>query len=120
MNTRYMHLSHVDASAAVKLVIDEPGSSNLRSYFSDRGGFFITGLCLAEALGVFKRRRLSQDISSDQYFSYAYLLLTYVKQNRIHIDDIQLSDLEIFLKAEEIARQYNVDLSDALQLVSVK
>jgi predicted nucleic acid-binding protein len=79
----------------------------------------MASLCMAEALGVFKRKMLRSELSRDRYFASCYLLLNYVG-NRIHIDDLEISDQAIFLKASALARQYGVDLSDALQLVSVK
>jgi predicted nucleic acid-binding protein len=115
-----MHMSHLDASAAVKLDLRERGSDHLQSYFSGRAGFHITSLCLAEALGVLKRKMLHGDIPEDQYFASCYFLLAYVRDNRIHIDDVQIASLDIFSKAEKIARRYRLDLSDSLQLVSVK
>jgi predicted nucleic acid-binding protein len=116
----YIHMSHLDASAAVKLVLRERGSEHLQSYFSGRVGFHITSLCLAEALGVLKRKMLRAEILEDQYFESCYFLLAYVRDSRLHIDDIQIASLDVFSKAEKLARQHQLDLSDSLQLVSVK
>jgi len=113
--------SYLDASAAVKLVLDEPGSSNVNKYFAQRV-CEITALCLAEALGVLKRKWLKGQLSQDQYLGRCYILLAYMRglPKRIHLDEIDLSSLDTFSEAEKFARQYNLDLSDALQLVSVK
>jgi predicted nucleic acid-binding protein len=116
----YMHMSQLDASAAVKLVLSERGSDHLKAYFSNRGGFHITSLCLAEALGVLKRKMLRGEIPEDHYFAKCYFLLAYVQDSRIHIDDIELSSFDTYFKAEELARRHQLDLSDSLQLVSVK
>ena len=120
MSIQYVSQTHLDASAAIKLVLDEPGSDHVRKYFTDRGGFYITGLCLAEALGVLKRKKLRGGLSGHQYFGKCYLLLAYLREHRINLDDIQISSVETFLKAEDIARRHNLDLSDSLQIVSVK
>jgi predicted nucleic acid-binding protein len=118
---RYIKVSHLDASAAVKLVLQERGSEQLRSCFANRASFYITSVCLAEALGVFKRKGLRDEISEKQYLTTCYLLLGYLRSPpRIHVDEIELSSLDIFAKAEEIARRHQLDLSDSLQLVSVK
>jgi predicted nucleic acid-binding protein len=118
---RYIKASHLDASAAVKLVLQERGSEHLSSYFAKRAGFYITSVCLAEALGVFKRKRLRDEISEKQYLATCYLLLGYLRSPpRIRMDEIELSSLDTFAKAEEIARRHKLDLSDSLQLVSVK
>jgi len=120
MSVSYINASHLDASAAVKLVVSERGSDYLAEYFADGAGFFITSLCLAEALGVLKRKMLQCELSQDQYFDRCYFLLAYIRDNRIQVDDVQISSFETFEKAEEIARRYKLDLSDSLQLVSVK
>jgi uncharacterized protein len=117
---RYIKASHLDASAAVKLVLQERGSEQLRSYFAN-ASFYITSVCLAEALGVFKRKRLRDEISEKQYLTTCYLLLGYLRNPpRIRVDEIELSSVDTFTKAEEIARRHKLDLSDSLQLVSVK
>src|SRR5262245_38181782 len=118
MSVDYFNASHLDASAAVKLVWEEPGSDHLRKYFSDRGGFHITNLCLAESLGVLKRKWLKGELSAEQYYGCCSLLLAYLRSPpRIHLGEIHLST---FSKAEEVSRRHKLDLSDSLQLVSVK
>jgi predicted nucleic acid-binding protein len=118
---RYIKASHLDASAAVKLVLQERGSEELRSYLANRAGFYSTSLCLAEAFGVFRRKRLRGELSEKQYLPTCYLLLGYLRSPpRIRVDEIELSSLDTFAKAEEIARRHKLDLSDSLQLVSVK
>ena len=82
MSFRYIKASHLDASAAVKLVLQERGSEHLSSYFAKRAGFCITSVCLAEALGVFKRKRLRDEISEKQYLATCYLCSGV--QNRPH------------------------------------
>ena len=120
-SVRYIKASHLDASAAVKLILQERGSQYIRSYFKDRSGFFITGFCLAEALGVLKRKWCRGELSQEQYFERCYVLLAYLrKPSRIRVDEIELSSLDTFAKAEEIARRHKLDLSDSLQLASVK
>jgi len=42
------------------------------------------------------------------------------KPKSIHIDELDIDSLETFLFAEESAKLYRLDLSDALQLVTVK
>ena len=116
----YLKVSYLDASAAVKLVLKEPGSGNMKQYFAGRGGFYITTLCLAEALGVLKRKWLKGDLTQHQYFGCCYLLLNYLGSSRIHLDDTDLGSWDTFSKAEEIARRHTLDLSDSLQLVTVK
>ena len=120
-----LKINYLDASAAVRLVLNEPGSDDLRKYFDaeDSGSFHIMSLCLAEALGVLKRKwHPEQTISMKDYFDKCYLLLALVrgKPKLIHLDDTYLSDLNVFTATEKIAKRYALDLSDALQLVTIK
>jgi predicted nucleic acid-binding protein len=116
----YFKASYLDASAAVKLVISERGSKHLHAYFADHS-FFITGFCLFEALGVLKRKMLNEEISRKQYFAACYMLIAYLRTNRIRIDDEpSLNSIETFIHAEKFAKDYDLDLSDALQLLGVK
>ena len=117
--TTYLHMSYFDASAAVKLVVPERGSDAVLSYL-DYGGLHITAICLSEALGVLKRRMLRGDLSEDDYFHRCYALVAFLRAGHIHIEDFQITDFDVFSRAEELARRYHLDLSDSLQLVTVK
>jgi predicted nucleic acid-binding protein len=104
-------------------VSSELGSDHLEAYFAGRSGFYITSFCFFEALSVLKRKMLSKvledRISRKQYFDRCWLLLHYLRR-RIHIDDPDISSLETLGLAEKLAKQYDLDLSDALQLITVK
>ena len=119
MSVEYFNANYLDAGAAVKLVLEERGSDNLKTYFNNRAGL-ITNLCLAEALGVLKRKMLKGQLSEKHYLDSCYHLLTYVRANRIQIEDIPISSLDVFAKVEDIVRRHKLDFSDSLQLVSVK
>jgi predicted nucleic acid-binding protein len=110
----------LDASAAGKLVLKEHGADRLLKHFNPTGSFFIASLCLFEALGVLKRMMLKKEIVRDHYFRCCFLLLTYVNRKRLRIDEPEISSYETFRKAEKLARQYSLDLSDALQPVGLK
>jgi predicted nucleic acid-binding protein len=100
-------VSYLDACAAVKLVIPERGSDHLNTYFADHS-FSITSFCLFEALGVLKRKK---EISRKPY----------LQGKRIRIDDEpKIGSIETFMLARKFAEDYGLDLSDALQLLSVK
>jgi predicted nucleic acid-binding protein len=122
VNITRLTAHYLDASAAVKLVISERGSEHLRAYFNTHSGFHITSFCLFEALGVLKYKMRKGKISRKEYFDKCWLLLAYLrgKPKSIHIDGLDIDSLETFLFAEESAKLYRLDLSDALQLVTVK
>jgi predicted nucleic acid-binding protein len=123
---RWFNVSYLDASAAVKLVVQEPGSENLHEYFhppdGPRGGFRITTLCFAEALGVLKRKWQRSQLSDDQYRGKCYMLVTHCSRpgGRIILEDTGLEDRQKFMESTKIAKRHNLDLSDALQLLTVK
>ena len=115
----------LDACAAVKLVIKEPGSehasANFLNRFNPAGRYFITSFCLFEALGVLKRKMLNDEIAFDQYLYLCWLLLNYVDTHRLEIhDEPKISSFDTFMRAKPLAERYSLDLSDALQLVSLK
>jgi predicted nucleic acid-binding protein len=117
VNFRYFKVSYLDACAAVKLVIPELGSDQLNAYFADHS-FSITSFCLFEALGVLKRKK---EISRNQYFRACYLLIAYLEWQRIRIDDEpKIDSVKTFMRALKLAEKHGLDLSDALQLLSVK
>jgi predicted nucleic acid-binding protein len=117
----------LDASAAVKLVDMEPGSENLRPYFLAQRHFYITAYCYTEALGVLKRKFLRNQLTWDRYKGECFMLSSYVgtttSSRRIQIDTIEVGELEIFMKAEELANRHadlKLDLLDSIQLVTIK
>jgi predicted nucleic acid-binding protein len=122
VSINYIKAHYLDASAAVKLVIEELGSDHLRGYFEKHSGFYITSFCLFEALNVLKRKMRAKDFTFEQYLDKCWLLLAYLrgKPKCIHIDDPGIDGLETFQRAEELAKRHRLDLSDALQLLTVK
>lgn len=107
-----------DASAAVKRYIDEKGFEKLSSYGRDI--IYMTNICVMETLNVFKLKWKRGEISQDQYFEISYEFCSELGSQRIQVQDLNLSDFEVFYKAEEIAKKYHLDLSDALQIYSLK
>ena len=116
----YRYITYFDASAAVKLIVPEPGSDNVRAHFNEHARFYMTSLCFAEALGVLKRKMLRNQLTREAYFDACFELMVYLDRGRIHLDDTPGGGLEIFLKAEAIAKKHKLDLSDAFQIISVK
>jgi predicted nucleic acid-binding protein len=50
-------INYLDASAIVKLLIEEAQSKILKEYFSRNSNFYTTSFCFIEALGVLKRKK---------------------------------------------------------------
>jgi predicted nucleic acid-binding protein len=121
MKLEYAPTYLADASALVKLVIKETGSSVLRHLLDEHGFFYTTLLCFTEALGVLKRYRSKKRLSQEQYIGAANRLRGLVTSRCIKF--VEYGDLtvpQIFYAATDLSDDHNIDLSDALQIVSVQ
>jgi predicted nucleic acid-binding protein len=118
MDTR--HITYFDASAAVKLAVKEPGHENVCNHFRKYYRHYMTNLCFAEALGALKGKVHRKELSRERYFYACDLLITYLRHGRFHLDETLEISPETFLKAEHLAQKHQVDLSDALQIVTVR
>jgi len=116
-----IRIHYLDASALIKLLVDEVGSPVIRNYVGNNSVFLTTSLCFAEALGALKVKRFyRKELTDEQYLAACDELLAYVSHETIKVEDVEISDKSIFAKVEEIVRKYNIDLSDAFQIVSIK
>jgi predicted nucleic acid-binding protein len=118
-------VKYLDASALIKLVVDEEDAHLIRDFFRRNTNFCTTSLCLAEALGRLKGlwkkgRKEGVKLSTDQYFKATRELIIETWGGRIEVDELKLLDPMIHTDVESLAKKYNVDLSDALQLVTIK
>ena len=59
-------------------------------------------------------------LEDKQYLGCCYLLVTYCASHRITLEDTGLEDRQTFMKATRIASKHKLDLSDAIQLLTVK
>ena len=123
------YAKYLDASAATKLVIDELRSCELRQFFQPRTGFVMTPFCFYETLSTLKSKWVGRKdstgqivkITDQQYHDACYFLLRYVGSNKIEVDeDLNLSDLSVQPEIDRLARTYSLDISDALQLLTLK
>lgn len=126
---KFIRIHYLDASAIVKLVLNETGSVELRQYFGKESNFTATSLCFAEALGVLKVKRFNQkSVTDEEYFTGCDELMAYVADASIEIEDIEVKDRRVFDEVEKLIRKHNegkpndktIDISDAFQIVSVK
>jgi len=111
---------YLDASAIVKLLIDEDGSAVLREYFGKNSGFYTTSLRFVETLGVLKGKFLRDFITQDQYLTACEILTGQVRDDFIGIDEIKIADPQVYREVDKIAKHYSLDISDAFQIVTLK
>ena len=126
MASEGVKIKYLDASALVKLYINEKGSQNLREFYYSNTNFRTTWLCLAEALFVLKSKwtgpqskQFGNKIDTEDYLkAVSSLIIDW--RDRIETDDIKSVDPTVPLKVKEISQKYKLDYSDALQLWSLK
>ena len=116
---------YLDASALIKLVVEEQDGYVIREFFHGNANFCTTSLCLAEALGRLKGlwkkgRKDGLKLSTDQYFKATRELIIDAWGGRIEVDELKLFDPLIHTDVESLAKKYDIDLSDALQLITIK
>ena len=116
---RWVKTDYLDASALVKLVIDEENHHHIRTYFDQHANFCATSLCLMEALGVIKGKWTSNRISEDQYFCSTQGIILKAWGGKIEIDPVNLFHPESLEAVQVLARKHTLDLSDALQLQTI-
>ena len=123
------YAKYLDASAAIKLVVDECRGAELRQFFAPRTNFVMTPFCFYEALSTLKAKWKGRkdskggkvEITDNEYHDACYLLLTYAHQKKIEITaDLDLSDPVVRPEVERIARRHGLDISDAFQLVTLQ
>lgn len=91
----------------------------VREFFFGNVSFCGTSLCLAEALSVLKGKWVHNRISDEHYFAATRRLIIDAWGKRIEVDDIGLFTPDGLASVEAMAKKHSLDLSDALQLVTI-
>lgn len=123
-------LHYLDASAAIKLLVQEEGTDTLQQYMEDpdhSSNLFMTSFCVAETLGVLKRKFLTEWIkeqgyeeAQQKYLEACAAFIGQLEGKMIEVHDIPIADLNTYSKVDKLAKQYSLDVIDAFQLVSLK
>jgi predicted nucleic acid-binding protein len=116
--TVWVKSCYLDASALVRLVLDEPQSEAVRAYVRDRTNLYTNSFCFAEAFGVLKRKWQRKALTIDEYYA-AVRKLTRDVRNRIRFDDMELLDAAVQDEMERLGKKHGLDMADALQLVTI-
>jgi predicted nucleic acid-binding protein len=115
----------LDASALVKLYIEEQGSDDLRTYLKGQANWYTTPFCFFEALGVLKRKFKSRHpddrITPEKYRNAGFAMAAEYAARSKHLPDLDFTDPLIFKKVQDLCSKYQaLDLSDAFQIISVR
>ena len=119
MSDHWAKHRYLDASALVKLVVDEGDHEPVRSFFQSNANFDSTSLCIVEALGVIKAKWTYGRISEENYFAATRSLVINAWGKKIEIEDIGLFSPQGLNSVEALAKKHTLDLSDALQLDTI-
>lgn len=111
-----------DASALVKVFAREPDSAMLRSYWDSRSPTKYTSpFCFYEALTALKVQWMyRKTITESQYHRAAERLVRWFAATTRYNKDLDLHDPGILAGAQELAKRYSIDISDAFQILCVK
>ena len=110
---------YLDASALVRLVVDEANHEPVRTFFQTNTNFGATSLCLVEAISVVKAKWTYGHFSEANYFDATRRLVIGAWGKKIEVEDIGLFSPEGLNAVEALAKKHTLDLSDALQLETI-
>ncbi len=119
MSDQWAKHRYLDASALVKLVVDEGDHAPVRFFFHSHVNFGATSLCIAEALGVVKAKWTHGHIAEADYFAATRSLVLNSWGKKIEVEDIDLFSPQGLSAVEALAKKHTLDLSDALQLETI-
>ena len=121
MSRRVARADCFDASALVKVYAQEPRSAVVRSYFESRPTKYTTPFCYYEALNILKAKWEHRSLlSREEYLNAAFRLTVWYQASAKHVDDLDLTNPQTFRLAQSLVEKFGLDLSDALQIVSVR
>ena len=111
-----------DASALVKVFGHESDGAALRDYWNARSPTkHTTPFCFYEAMGILKGKWLTRrELTKEEYFEATLRLFAWYNAATWYAHDVDLHEPTVFFRVQEIADRHSLDLSDALQILSVK
>lgn len=111
----------IDASAMIRYLVEEPGSSLVREFIDREPCRYMTPFCFYETLSVLKRKYLKGELTRDAYDHECFRLAAWFGSRTLRaVKDVELLSPEVLPRAQQIARDHNLDLSDAFQILSVR
>ncbi len=110
-----------DASALLKLYVQEDGSEIMREYWNREPTKFTTSLCFFEALTLLKVCHFYRKTLDAAAYKKATLdLCAWYGAVSKNIPELNFLSPQVFLAAQRTADKHNIDLSDAFQIHTVK
>jgi predicted nucleic acid-binding protein len=111
-----------DASALIKRYIDEKGSDIVRRYWDTEPTKFTTSLCFYETLTLLKVNYFYRKTINRKEYHKATLDLSSWFGGFVlpQYPEPHFLSPQVFFDAQKMVDSYNLDLSDAFQIMSVK
>jgi len=104
----------------VKLYVQEEHSSRVRDFVNNHPKpFQTTSLCFAEAISVLKRKWMKKELSIADYLEAIRRITVDGWGRAIDVEDFGLFDPFKQKDLERLVTDYGIDLSDALQLLTI-
>jgi predicted nucleic acid-binding protein len=114
-----VHDNWFDASVLIKLYVKEEKSEVVRDYWNHQTNKFTTSICLYETFRLLKIKR--NKLGNTDYLNATLDLCSWfaevVSKNS---SEPNFLSAKVFFKAHQVSERHGLDLSDALQLLSMK
>ena len=121
MSGTYVRANFFDASALVKIYVEEPGSAQVREYFNNEPTKYTTTFCFYETLNILKAKWKSQGrISKQEYLNAAFRLIAWFGHTAEWVRNLEITEASVLKLAQDLASRHDLDMSDALQLITVQ
>ena len=120
--SKFLRPNYLDASALVKLVVNEEYSARVRDYVlaPAQSWRICTSYCLTEALGVLKGKLHRCELTEKGYIATSRKLIRLLKQNTVRLIEQDFPHRLAFGDAERLVKSHAIDFLDAFQLVSIR
>jgi predicted nucleic acid-binding protein len=111
-----------DASALIKRYVREEGSDVIREYWSKEASKLTTSLCFYETLTLLKVNYFYRKNLTRENYNVATLDLCSWFTDTVleNYSEPNFLSPTVFLRSQKMAALYQLDLSDAVQILSVK
>jgi predicted nucleic acid-binding protein len=114
-----LHACFFDASALAKVYVTESHSYEVRAFWQAQHTKYTTPFCFHETLTVIKLKWLRKEITKDIYLDAVTRATHWYRVATRNMDNPDITDTEVFVAAFELVSKYDLDFSDACQIVSV-
>ena len=111
----------LDTSAIVAFFTNEPRSEVLRAFWYLEATKYTSQFCMYESLNIYKSKWRSQKrLTYEQYKAACFQTFHWYQASVRHVTDLDFHDPMIFQDVYLLALKYQLDMSDAFQILCVQ